>query len=170
MIRDGNWSVKYPLPHLWHLRRLSFYSLSFGLTREAWKKRLSRFLNQNLFRWPFLVQDLGDLRTIPCSEAKQVSDAPLYPLPAATQAFYVPLCMLSLHNARLIHQNTCTRVPLHWVSLQQWSPFSAHPALHCFPLGARRQALFFLSTHSMRPLSFAMTHYWKRRSLSCTEV
>lgn len=117
-------------------------SLSFGLTREAWKRQLSHFLNQNVLRCPVLVQDLSDLRSIPWSEAQQVSGALPYPPSPLPPRLFFCATMNSLYNACLIHQNTCTRVPLHWVPLQQWAPFSGRPALHCFPLGARGQAFF----------------------------
>lgn len=52
------------------------------------------------------------------------------------------------YSPEYLHQGATTLRVL----LQQWEPFSVRPALHCSPLGARGQA--FLSTHSIRPLSF----------------
>lgn len=42
------------------------------------------------------------------------------------------------------------------------------PPSLCFPLRACGQA--FLSTHSIRPLSFTVIHYCRRRSMSCAAV
>ena len=56
------------------------------------------------------------------------------------------------------------------VPLQQWDPFSFHSAL-LHPVSRWEPAgRPFLSTHSIRPLSFAVIHYCRRRSVSCVAM
>lgn len=133
-----------PSPRLWHLRRANKLTV-YHLVRHGKRGRsgchtswikiflVTPFSRKTSVTWgPYRGQKPSRCLVPNCT-----------PSPLPPRLFFVPLCMLSLHNARLIHQNTCTRVPLHRVPLQQWAPFSARPALHCFPLGARRQAFFF---------------------------
>lgn len=82
--------------------------------------------------------------------------------PTCTQPFFCATVhafpvQCKLYSSEYLHQGATTL----WVPLQQWEPFSEHPALHCFPLRARRQA--FLSTHSIRPLSFCRDSLWKAK-------
>lgn len=118
-------------------------SLSFGPTREAWKKRLSRFLNRNLLSCPVLAQDLGDLRTIPWSEAKQVSGAPLYPLPTATQAFFCATmhafsAQCTPYSSEYLRKGATTPS-----SFATMGAFLSLPRPSLFPAGSPQASFFF---------------------------
>lgn len=143
MVWDGNWSVKSPLPCLWHLRRANkktVYHLLWHGKRggngchASWIK---------IFLGAPFSQDLGDLRAIPWSEAKQVSGAPLYPPPhyhpgffCATMHAFSAQCMP--YSSKYLHKGATT---LSFFATM--GAFLSPPRPSLFPAGSLQASFFF---------------------------
>lgn len=85
-------------------------------------------------------------------------------------SFFVPVCMLATqcwpYLAEYLREGA-TALLSSCATMGSFLVLLRPPSL-CSPLRACRQA--FLSTHSIRPLSFAVIHYSSRRSMSCAAV
>lgn len=118
-----------------------------------------------------LMQDLGDLTRVRIPAGVWCPILPPIPQPTCLHpavfcaAMHAVPVQCKPYSPEYLHQGATTL----WVPLQQWEPFSVHPALHCFPLRARGQA--FLSTHSIRPLSFCRDSLLKAKvSVMCRGI
>lgn len=116
---------------------------------------------------PYLGQDLGDL-TIPRWEAKQVSGAPFYPPATCTQLFFCTTThafsvQCKPYSSEYLHKGHYTLS-----SFATMGAFLSPPRPSLFPAESPR-ASFFVDTFN-KISRFAMSHYWKWRSVSCVKV
>lgn len=106
---------------------------------------------------------ISHLRTIPRLESKQVSEAPCAAPPPHfwCQCACFLLTMLALFSRIPVSGCLCT--PSSFATMRSFLIPLLPPSLR-FPLRTPRAG--FLSTHSIRPLSPAVIHYCRRRSMS----